>query len=104
MDKYVVYFLIGYKIYKEDFFEKTITNSTEQINSWSNSIIYNNRGARTTKYELKNHFLTISSKTFVMEEKNTNQSFYLEYATEDLEKIKNTLTIKSLVKFFKKRF
>ena len=22
MDKYVVYFLIGYKIYKEDFFEK----------------------------------------------------------------------------------
>ena len=104
MDKYVVYFLIGYKIYKEYFFEKTIKNSTEQINSWSNSIIYNDRGARTTEYELKNHFLTISSKTFVMEEKNTNRSFYLEYATEDLEKIKNTLTIKSLVKFFKKRF
>lgn len=104
MDKYVVYFLIGYKVYKEDFFGKTITNSTEQINSWSNSTIYNNRGTRTTKYELKNHFLTISSKIFVMEKKNTNQSFYVDYATEDLEKIKNILTIKSLIKFFKKRF
>ena len=104
MDKHVIYFLIGYRVYEEGFFEKTITNSVEQINSWSNSTIYNHRGIKETRYELKSYFLIISSKIFMMKGKNTNHSFYLEYANEELEKVKSVLTVKSLIKFFKKRF
>ena len=104
MDKYMVYFLIGYKIYKEYYFEKRITNSVEENRNWSDSTIYNSMGRRETTYTLRNHFLTIKSREYLMSEKNTNHSFYLEYASEDLEKIKNVLTVKSLMKFFKKRF
>ena len=104
MDKYMVYFLIGYKIYKECYFEKRITNSVEENRNWSDSTIYNSMDERETTYTLRNHFLIIKSRNYLMSEKNTNHSFYLEYASEDLEKIKNVLTIKSLIRFFKKRF
>ena len=104
MDKYMVYFLIGYKIYKEYYFEKRITNSVEENRNWSDSTIYNSIDKRETTYTLRNHFLIIKSRNCLMSEKNTNHSFYLECASEDLEKIKNVLTVKSLMKFFKKRF
>ena len=50
MDKYVIYFLIGYKIRKEDYFEKTTTNHVEENKSWSDSVAYNSMDKRETTY------------------------------------------------------
>ena len=104
MNSSFIYFLIGYKVYKEEYINFTIERNLGEQKNWSNFTLDFTLQKEVRQYELIKHFLTISSRTYVLKNKQTGSTFYLEYASEEKNKVENLLILKSLIKFFKKRF